>query len=115
MNQKREQQTILNEILRDKRRTRRKIKLVKRKNLNKKKNLQIQSWSDRLMWEYFVSVVKPKEFCKKNFRLEEALFFDLVSNIRPYISPIPNSPNKRALCADKKVAMTLYYLKDCGT
>ena len=49
MNQKREQQTILNEILCDRRRTMRKIKMVKRKNLNKKKNLQVQSWSNRLM------------------------------------------------------------------
>ena len=39
MNQKREQQTILNEILCDRRRTIRKIKMAKRKNLNKKKEL----------------------------------------------------------------------------
>ena len=49
INQKREQQTTLNEILCDRRRTMRKIKMVKRKNLNKKKNLQVQSWSNRLM------------------------------------------------------------------
>ena len=39
MNQKREQQTILNEILCDRRRTIRKIKMAKRKNLSKKKEL----------------------------------------------------------------------------
>ena len=36
MNQKREQQTILNEISCERRRTMRKIKMVKRKNLNKR-------------------------------------------------------------------------------
>ena len=41
MNQKREQQTVLNEILCDRRRTRRKIKMAKRKTLNKKKNLLV--------------------------------------------------------------------------
>ena len=51
----------------------------------------------------------------ENLKLEEASFFDLVSHLRPYISPNPNSPNRRALCADKKVAITLDFLKDCGT
>ena len=67
------------------------------------------------MVEYFVSGVTPKEFWKKNFRSEEASFFDVVSHLRPYISPNPNSPNRRALCADKKVAVTLYFLNNCGT
>ena len=39
MNQKREQQTILNEILCDRRPTIRKIKMAKRTNLNKRKYL----------------------------------------------------------------------------
>ena len=39
MNQKRVQQTILNEILSDRRRTIKKIKMAKQKNLNKKKEL----------------------------------------------------------------------------
>ena len=99
MNQKREQQTILNEILGDRRRTIRKIKMAKRKNLNKKKRTcWYKAGRTDLWWEYFISGVKPKEFWKKNFRLEEASFFDLVSHLRPYISPNPNSPNRRALC-----------------
>ena len=114
MNQKREQQTILNEILCDRRRTMRKIKMVKQKSLNKK-NFRYKAGRTDLWWEYFISGVKPKEFWKKNFRLEEASFFDLVSHLRPYISANPNSPNRRALCADKKVAMTLHYRKDWGT
>ena len=39
MNQKRVQQTILNEILCDRRRIIKKIKMAKQKNLNKKKEL----------------------------------------------------------------------------
>ena len=55
VNQKSQQQINLNEILSDKRRTIRKTKMRKRKNLNTEKWL-IQSW-----WEYFVSGVTPKE------------------------------------------------------
>ena len=56
-----------------------------------------------------------KEFWKKKFRWEEASVFGRVSHLRPYISPNCNSPTRRALCTDKKVAVTLYYLRDCGT
>ena len=113
MNQKREQQTILNEILCDRRRTIRKIKMAKRENLNKKKRTCWYEGGRRdLWWEYFVSGVTPKVFWKKNFRVEEASFFDLVSHLRPYISANPNLPNRRALCADKKFTITLNYLKE---
>ena len=116
MNQKREQQTILNEILCDRRQTIRKIKTAKRKYLNKKKRTcWYKAGRTDLWWEYFVSGVTLKEFWKKNFRLEEASFFDLVSHLRPYISPNPNSPNRRALCAVKKVTIIFYNPKDCGT
>lgn len=67
---------------------------------------------DRLWLQYFVT---PKELRRKYFRLEDASFFGRVSHLRPYISSNPNFPNRRALCASKKVAMTLYYLRYCGT
>ena len=51
---------------------------------------------------------------KKNFSLPR-LFMDLVSELSPYVSPDPFSTNSRALSADKKVATTLYYLKDTGS
>ena len=54
-----------------------------------------------------MSGVTPKEFWKKNFMLEGASIFELVSHVRPYISLNPNSPSRRALCDDEKV--TLYY------
>lgn len=40
---------------------------------------------------------------------------NLVSELRPYISPNPKSPNHRALSAEKKVAVALYFLKDTGS
>ena len=44
-----------------------------------------------------------------------ACFVNLVSELRPYISPHPKSPNHRALSTEKKVAIALYFLKDTGS
>ena len=78
MNQKREQQTILNEILCDRRQTIRKIKRQNEKISIKKRTCWYKAGRTDLWWEYFVSRVTPKEFWKKKFRLEEASFFDFV-------------------------------------
>ena len=97
-------------MLTDRRRTVRKIRMEKQKNFNQKRTSWYKAgWTD-LWWEYVESVVKPKEFWKKNFRLEEASLFDFASHLRPYKSPSLNSPNRRALCANN---IKLYYLKDC--
>ena len=42
-------------------------------------------------------------------------FEALVAELRPYISPNPLSPNHRALNAEKKVVITLSYLKDTAS
>ena len=56
-----------------------------------------------------------EENWKKNFRMTQEMFYELVEELRPYISPDNSTPNYRALSADKKVAITLYYLKDTGS
>ena len=52
---------------------------------------------------------------QKNFRLTRDAFFKLEKDLRPFISPDPSSPNHRAMSAAKKLAITLYYLKDTGS
>ena len=39
----------------------------------------------------------------------------LVEELRPFISADPRSPNRTALTAEKKLALTLYYLQDMGS
>ena len=56
--------------------------------------------------------ISPLEFWKKNLRLTRNQFFNLTNELEPYISPNLLSPNHRALNAYKKLALTLYYLKD---
>lgn len=51
----------------------------------------------------------------KNLRIPRNIFMKLVEELRPYITPDPRSPNRTALSAEKKLALTLYFLKDMGS
>ena len=55
------------------------------------------------------------EFWKKNLRLTRNQFFNLTSELQPFISPSLLSLNHRTLNADKKLALNLYYLEDTGS
>ena len=59
--------------------------------------------------------IRPLETWKKNFRLSQDEVNTLVQEISPYIVPNLLSPNHKALTHEKKVASTLYYLKDTGS
>ena len=48
-------------------------------------------------------------------RLTRNQFFDLTNELQPYISPRLLLLNHGTLNADKKLALTLYYLKDTGS
>ncbi|XP_028416187.1 putative nuclease HARBI1 [Dendronephthya gigantea] len=61
-----------------------------------------------------INEISPPEDRKKNFRMSKDQFIELCEELRPYISP-GTSPNYLALSVEKKVAVTLYYLKDTGT
>ena len=62
-----------------------------------------------------VSGILPEDYWKKNVRMSRELFDQLVNALNPWISPNLNSPNYRAIPANKKVGITLYYLKDTGS
>lgn len=66
-------------------------------------------------WVNLINNSLPDEEWKKNFRLSRLQFFTLLDQLRPYISSRPNSPNYRFLRAEKRLAVTLYYLKDTGS
>jgi hypothetical protein len=57
----------------------------------------------------------PPDTWKKNLRMSKECFYNLVAQLDPVIRPKPNSPNYRFLTTDKKLAVTLYYLKDTGS
>ena len=55
------------------------------------------------------------ETWNKNFRMSEEEFKKLADELRPFISPDNSSPNYMAITVEKKLAITLYYLKDTGS
>ena len=59
--------------------------------------------------------ISPLEFWKKNLRLTRNQVFNLTNELQPYLSPSLLSPNHRSLNTGKKLALTLYYLKDTGS
>ena len=67
------------------------------------------------MWWKNLSGKLSGDEWQRNFRLTRAAFFKLEKDLRPFISPDPSTPNYRAMSAAKKLAITLYYLKDTGS
>ena len=66
-------------------------------------------------WQNMISGETPKEQWVKTFRMTCKDFFELVRQLQPHISLDESSPNYRSISAEKKVAVTLYYLKDMGS
>ena len=59
--------------------------------------------------------ISPLQFWKKNLLLTINQFFNLTNELQPQISQSLLSPNHRALNADKKLVLTLQYLKETGS
>ena len=52
---------------------------------------------------------------EEKFRLLRERFFSLHEQLSPYIATDAKTPNYRCLSSEKKLAFTLYYLKDTGS
>ena len=94
----------------------RKLKLLRQRRLRRR---QRSCWfkpgrSDQ-WWIKMINGEAPDEFWMKNFRMTKETFLALESELKPCISPNPSSPNYRSLSSAKKLAVTLYYLKDTGS
>ena len=57
----------------------------------------------------------PESAWEKNFRMTRQSFANLAAELEPFIAPKSKSPNYRFLGTEKKLAVTLYYLKDTGS
>ena len=90
----------------------------KRKTLyknKKKRRCWFKQGRSGIWWSNLMQGISPLQFWKKNLRLTRNQFFNLTNELQPYISPSLLLPNHLALNADKKLAQTLYYLKDKGS
>ena len=66
-------------------------------------------------WQNILNGIAPVESWKKNFRMRKEDFLELVEKLRSSIAPNQTSPNNRAISVEKKLAVTLYFLKDTGS
>ena len=90
-------------------------KLQEQKVRRKRRSVWYKKGRTDKWWENILMGILPEDEWKKNFRMSRETFEDLVQELSPWISPKPDSPNYRAILANKKVAITLYYLKDTGS
>ena len=63
------------------------------------------------MW---TGVLEEQEW-HSNLRMNRATFLELVEKIRPLLQPDPRNLRADVMSVEKKVALTLYYLKDQGS
>ena len=93
-----------------------KNRLARERHLRKKKiNCWYNPGRTEQWWQSMVDGESPEETWRKNFRLSREEFQKLLEEHRPYITPNPKSPNYRSLSAEKKLATTLYLLKETGS
>ena len=86
-----------------------------RKLSRKKRAIWTKKGRTDLWWKNMFDGVTPDDEWKRNFRMSKERFFQLCEELRPYISEGINTPNYRSLSREKKLAITLYYLKDTGS
>ena len=67
-----------------------------------------------LWWDNLRNDLMPPSEWKNNVRMDKETFYELVGLLSPMLDPEPNTFRPDSLPADKKVAMSLYYLKDQG-
>ena len=83
--------------------------------LRKKKSIWVKQGRTDKWWKNMMLGMLPADCWKKNFRMPKEQFLNLCEELRPFISPSQASPNYRKISIEKKVALTLYYLKDTGS
>ena len=52
---------------------------------------------------------------KEIFGCQKNVFFEILDEVKTLLDPRPNFPNYRFLLVEKKLAITLSYLKDTGS
>ena len=93
----------------------RKARHQKLKRLARKKRSRwVNQGRTDAWWSNMINEISPLEDWKKNFRMSKDQFIELCEELRPHISP-GTSPNYLSLSVEKKVAVTLCYLKETGT
>lgn len=93
-----------------------KLKIMHIRRMNRRKrSVWVANGRTDLWWRNLITGVSPDNAWKKNFRMNRETFQELCEQLRPFVSPKESCPNYRRLSLEKKVAVTLYFLKDTGS
>ena len=82
-----------------------------RRLLRKKRSLWVKNRRTDAWWRNMINGISRADDWKRNFRMSREQFTELCEELRPFITP-GKLPNYLALSVEKKVDITLYYLKD---
>ena len=85
-----------------------------RKMSRKRRTVWVNDGRTEAWWLNMIKGILPEDDWKRNFRMTREKFCLLCEQLRPYLLP-GKTPNYRLLSVEKKVAVTLYYLKDTGS
>ena len=90
--------------------------LRRRRLLRKPRSVWVARGSTGEWWNNVKREDLPNTWRKRNFRMsKECFFFEILDEVKTLLDPKPNFPNYRFLLAEKKLAITLSYLKDTGS
>ena len=92
------------------------LKKTKYQTYVKKRSLWVR-FTERTgtWWQKMLGPDVTDNCWRKNFRMNKEDFFELAGLLKPIIRPKWISPNYRQLTTEKKLAITLHYLKDTGS
>ena len=93
-----------------------KLKMKKIRSLMRKtRSTWVVDGRSDIFWQNLLNGRSPEWCWMKNLRLTRERFFELNEMLCQYLAPDHTSPNYRHLSSEKKLALTLYYLKDTGS
>ncbi|CAB4005901.1 Hypothetical predicted protein, partial [Paramuricea clavata] len=80
----------------------RKLKVLRQRRLRRRnRSCWFKPGRSDQWWIKMINGEAPDEFWMKNFRMTKESFLELETELKPYISPDPSSPNHRALDSAK--------------
>ena len=98
MYQKNKNDNFIRILLARKRYLSRKDKILKKRSLcRRSRSIWFKTGRTDHWWRNMISTQSSDQDWKSNFRMSRELFFELVEELRSYISPDPRSPNYRAI------------------
>ena len=91
------------------------IKFRKLNKRRKNRRVWVRPGRTEQWWINLWTGVLEEQEWQSNLRMDRASFLELVEKVRPLLEPDPQNFRPDVMSVEKKVAMTLYYLKDQGS